>query len=743
MAQPRQIQDLFNLVVQNHLKVPQRIEELRNSLCTTQEQLAYLYRWRRVDIERIWRAFDNEGRIKTVRSCLLCGQKLLKNAKDNTLQETTRLFPEWNQEGLESGPEYFLNMLRHRALSSLTVQYSFGINTGDRGDGAFIANGLSTKDFKVPEMFSTTRYLRFDCDRYYGLPLDRPRPGATTEQWAEFNMIKDLNLRAAQGPAALTLQRQNMANSVVMIVANRLLTDDALANVATNRPQKSDEVREIAISKLTLTPTVAKLSVSVPELLYEALEQKDALEDYLNISCTEPSVLYFLTESWNFSRPGLATDEFGESRSGNIMDQSQCSVSFFEMIHNALVGIANWSYISRLIQYLIDFENDKDSKVIIRQELSNLVHVEYERARGLLKRYVQMCSGREYFRRTKDVFDNGIERVSMSADFEPKTIAIQNPQLSYMLSLCKKRVSAEDAVLTIKQLDAHYNNYPQDRARLKEREWESFSDLAVIVAFIQTLKLSISIPSHHPKKGQLYTTKAKALFNELDPLKKGINLSQFVAPESTLLLPGKAQGALSALNNYVLANTGSEMGILYDDLVEACASRMAQYLQENKARLKGRSTIEDAAWPTTDILTPKARIEQRREKEKTRPPHSSVFNITLRPTPPPAAPATVPKQKFKVKANTLAVFGGFFSRGEARSWIHWNDFVAAMEDLKFTIEAKGGSVYRFVPSPDMPMNQRRTNLHQPHEFKVEGPYLYEIAGKLRRHYDLGPDSVEL
>lgn len=141
-----------------------------------------------------------------------------------------------------------------------------------------------------------------------------------------------------------------------------------------------------------------------------------------------------------------------------------------------------------------------------------------------------------------------------------------------------------------------------------------------------------------------------------------------------------AEGALMTLDRFVADKTGAEMGFLYQDLIETCLAEVQnRYKQEKemKTQMELQTLISEPS-------SPSVRIEQRREKYKTRPPHSSVYSIA------PTAEDQDPEAKetaettaplFKVRQDTFDVFATLFkSSPESRGSIRWTEFEAAMTD---------------------------------------------------------------
>lgn len=112
-----------------------------------------------------------------------------------------------------------------------------------------------------------------------------------------------------------------------------------------------------------------------------------------------------------------------------------------------------------------------------------------------------------------------------------------------------------------------------------------------------------------------------------------------------------------ALDRFVVDKTGAEMVLLYQDLNEGCLSEVQNQCKHEKA--KSAQMELQASIPESP--SPSARIEQRKEKSITRPPHSPVYSIA------PTAETSEDKGKpekpspvFKVRPDTFEVFSVLF-----------------------------------------------------------------------------------
>ncbi|CZR66594.1 uncharacterized protein PAC_16495 [Phialocephala subalpina] len=317
--------------------------------------------------------------------------------------------------------------------------------------------------------------------------------------------------------------------------------------------------------------------------------------------------------------------------------------------------------------------------------------------------------------------DDSPTSISQSAAKDSKQ---EGPQLSYMLRVCQPETTPAQAVDWLKIDDLH-NQIDTERDILFERDWEAFSDLAVI-----------KLPEPNPRKGQIFASRAKELAGELHCINDDVNLAKFAAPMPNLKRKEMAEGALKALDEFVDEKTGSRMGFLYQDLVEECASTIDQYYQDRKAALVPNANEEDS-WPAMESTSSDILIKQRKEKGKTRPPHSSIFDMT--PIPPPTAPANDPQEKIKVKPSTLRTFEMFFTRAVAVGPIWFEELESAMKDLKFNEEGIGGSRFNFHPTADTPVPHRSIQFHRP---DIEGHIRFRFAYRLRRKYGLELGALE-
>ncbi|KIW66111.1 hypothetical protein PV04_08315 [Phialophora macrospora] len=266
-----------------------------------------------------------------------------------------------------------------------------------------------------------------------------------------------------------------------------------------------------------------------------------------------------------------------------------------------------------------------------------------------------------------------------------------------MLRLCQLETDALKATDWMNKLSELHDAHPSEREKLEEREADSLSDLAIIISFIQDLSPATSMPSLSRKKNQMFVARSQELDAEMNELKSKIDLRDLVVPIDNLLEPGVASKTLNLLDHFILENAGTKLGFLYQDLVEECFVEMERQYKLVKDRMAQKEPAEVTPTPPRVPEPRETRVERRKQKEKTRPSHSSIFEIVATPEVEEPLEEQHPTI-FKVRASTAEVFSTLFAKGESRGSVSWTAFVSAMTDLGFSAQPKTGSVYTFFPS---------------------------------------------
>ncbi|KAI9170537.1 hypothetical protein HJFPF1_00005 [Paramyrothecium foliicola] len=524
-----------------------------------------------------------------------------------------------------------------------------------------------------------------------------------------------------QATGELILQRQITLIQSLIILVDDILEAGSPASDESGKLKKSTNATTDAMLNLSITAPPVK--VTLPDILANSQEQSESLRDYLNLLATEPVVLAYAVNIWFYSRPELIADEKGRVLPAHT--DKYTSAAVLDAIQSTVKSAAIWIYMTALIKALED-TTSKPHRATILQEISNLCQLEYSRVQGLFRRHVQTGIGSKWFKRNANSHDSiGNPRTTMKEN--PEELTRSDPQLHYILRLCQTETSARKALEWMKKLSDLQQAHPLEREKLQEREFDALLDLFTVISFVQNLSLLVSLPSPSRKKGQEFLSKLQDLDVELQRLRAHIDLRNFVIPIDNLKQPGVADGALKALDAFFIDKTGTKLGFLYEDSVT-----------DSLASLKGKQEVGSEQNVKTDYIplesghNQEENIIQRRCKEKTRPSHSSVYEIAS--VEPPREPSsTSEQQRLTVNPSTAQVFSTLFRRSEARGSLSWVAFESAMADLGFSIFPKFGSVYTFNPPAHLKLPTSFT-IHRPHQSRIEGHMLLIIARRLKRVY---------
>ncbi|KAI7169341.1 hypothetical protein KC360_g7538 [Hortaea werneckii] len=638
------------------------------------------------DIETMWRAFSPRQRETAMRETVGDG-KVLRNSRDPGLGGLNGFLSDWNLEDMTSMPNFFLDRLKFRVENDLHRQLFEGPN-GTPGD----------------RQLARTSAMRM-------------RASAPKDKWVAFlDLGKDyvgwLKVNGAEGRRSM---ESMAARSGLFLPAHE--GQPVLWRQMTTLVHYNHLKRRY----WTWDPP---LKASIPTVIAQAVEQKLASEDYLELLRGEPVVLHQAVQKTNYSRPELVPDELG--RTLPLVTDIYISRAFFEVINPALQVIVTWDYIARLV-HMLDGLEDKVKRPLLIQELSNVCYLEYRRAQMAFQREMSLRPGvaGSKFRR---ITSGGHSRVAIKG--KPSDVTTTDPQLHYILRLCHADTNHKEAVQWIQKLEDHNTQHADDRQRLSETQVFALGDLSIIVSFMHSLSSCLTMASRSTKAGLFFTGRIDKLNDELSQYKAEADFGDYLVPVDSILKPSVANSALRALDGYMVERSGTRMGSLYDGMLDECLEDIEQKYASAKSRLQkdGKSV---APSPTGERASTSFRAQERREKAKTRPATASTYEITpLAPQEPETPPA--PSSHFKVKASTASVFDALFTKSESRGSVSWTDFVAAMAELGFSVTPKGGSIFTFNPPETMVAGS--ITLHRPHASDIEGWKLLWIARRLRKKY---------
>ncbi|KAJ5577663.1 uncharacterized protein N7459_006627 [Penicillium hispanicum] len=659
--------------------------------------LALKYRKHAASVEDIWNSFDSKQRA----NCLRAG------AMDGVV-------------------------LKHRLDRSMGN--SVGVN-GTAGDLSLIQEMVLKRGLQHAQPFKDC-YTMLIPGQQYGMSFQIT--AHKDQVLAPLQPSIQAGLCVPQALGELVLDRQVYLLQGLSILIDDILDQGSKTRDRKEKPKRPDTVAATALSKLTIqNPPRPKRTArgqskfaALPDLIASAHDQQESQQEYLSLLSTEPSVLAHAVNAWFFSRPQLVPDEKG--RRMPVHTDKYISASTFEAIHSSIKDAAIWSYLTRLLETLNNPSDDKTYRTLILQEISNICQLELSRAQALFKRYVQLGAGSKWFKRTSNAHEiTGNPRVALKGNLE--ALARMHPCLYYMLRLCQPKLSVSDAIKWIHELSKILEVETEERENLTSTEAESLGELAVVAVFIRELSSGIPLPPFSKAKEQMFVSRWEQLEIELNGLRDQIDLRDFVVPIDNLLEPGIAQSALRTLDQFTIEKTGTKMGFLYQDLIEDCLSGLRDQCAKVKANAEQEMKMQIPAPAPETAETVEARVQQRRKKAKTRPSHSSIYDI-VEPAEPGAAeePAT-PPQIHAVPPSIAVVFEKVFNKSQTRSSVSWVAFETAMGALGFTVLPKYGSVYTFYP-PDTMAMKRPFTVHRPHKAMIEGYRLLILARRLKRVY---------
>ncbi|KAH6630747.1 hypothetical protein B0J18DRAFT_488507 [Chaetomium sp. MPI-SDFR-AT-0129] len=716
--------------------------------------LARRYKRHKTAIECFWRSFDAPQRATLLRATRSDGV-VLRHPTDTNLDNMCGMVPECNLRDIaESGPDFFLNLLKHRATTTLFQQYFNGPDGGP-GDHAVITKILRTRYLRHGLQYHTCFTLFVDENRYgeafrITAPPADMLPGPLTRAIAA-------GICVPESLGELILGRQLGITQLLIMLISGILDQGSKTRAKNEPPAMPDKVASAALAKLTITDEdqSSPPEIVLADLITSTREHKETLDELLNLICTEPVVLTHAVDTRFFTQPELLPDEKGVWLP--FFTDRYISGVILETIHIAVQHAAIWDYLCQLLE-LFDKRatNDELYRTILLQELASLCDLEFTRAQGLSRRHLQAGSGKRFSKRQPDRHDKaGNALVSMNCNM--KKLAKTDAQLFYMMRLCSPETTPQEAVDWLTKLVQFYDSDPEASNRAISKEVEGLGELVIITSFIQDLRSVASLPPLSAKRGRLFLSRLQDLNIEVSQLKGQIDLLEFAAPIRNLLEPGMSEAALKKLDQFVVDKLGTKIGFLYGDMVLESLAALEKQYQVAKAKLdeqRAKAATQHREpqmmdWEPTAAPPPQEeRIKQRKQKEKTRPAHSSVYDIT-NPQPPTldntkSTSQTPSPEPIPVSSSTAAVFSTFFDRSQSRGSVDWSAFVAAMADLGFSVTPRFGSVYTFTPpalsKQDSKLGsdvKRPLTFHRPHQSRIEGYSLLIFSRRLKRVYGWG------
>jgi hypothetical protein len=680
-------------------------------------------------VEKMWRSFSQSQREKIL-TVGACEGRILKDPHDKSLGSIRTFIPEWNLRDITStSSNFLLDMIKHRATTSLVEQYTRGVNGGP-GDHEHIIGMMAKKNLQNKHSSKhKNSYFLFTEDKY-GQPIE-----LTPDQYAMVLVSTRPDFRTQQlvphATGEMILLRQKCLLEALSTVMHDVLCTVPTTPAQTKRRKGYADVAA-ALSRVSIRPPRRKAELA--DLFHESVHRESCLEGYLDLICNEPKALVHEVDFWFSTQPELVADEKG--RKISVQTDQYISGAVLNAVHSALKAVTVWDYISRLL-FLLEHSLNKQFKAIALQELSNTCHLEYTRVRAMFVRTVStMSGGSKWFKRMPTTRSDGTVRVSLKRD--PEALATENSQLYYMLQLCQDNLSCAKASEWLQKLENLQIADPRKEMEIFEGEYDALCHLSITVIFIQTLSLVVKLPTFSNKKGRLFSSGYSALENEMRQLKTGLDLSDSAVPINNLSKSNMASRALKTLDEYIVEKAGVKLGFLYQDLVYDCLTEMNEQYEQMASKPSGGKDKQMV--PTVQELSRRS-VEQRRHQDRTHPMRSPMHEIihegaTAIPVATSEGASSQPRQTFKVDPSTHMVFSQLLAKPTTANGsvlISWDAFITAMTDLGFSVVPKVGSTYAFIPPEDFPV-QMSIVLRRPHMSHIKGSHLLLNSRRLKHLY---------
>ncbi|KAH6853270.1 hypothetical protein B0I37DRAFT_394415 [Chaetomium sp. MPI-CAGE-AT-0009] len=668
------------------------------------------YQKHKVEIETLWRSFNTEQRTRC----------LPDDPGDFLGGRHQHTIPEWTLRNMaESGPDFALTLLKDRATTSVMEQFLGPMPSGGPGDREFILKILFGED--TLESIAIEAYTAFaEEGENYGRMSPVPDP-LDEEAFEQLSKGIERQVFLPEDIGSSIMMRQTLLAQMLLHLTNKIFSEAAGSCFVS---QRSENGVLGAFEKLPIQqcPSIQE-PPPLADLMASAEERNQNVQEYLSLLCTDPAFLEYAIQGQFDNRSELLPDKNGAILFAHT--DKYISRVVLEVMHDAVQDAAIWDYIYQLLKLLEEKREDEAYRTVILQELSNVCYHVYSQAKAAFRRTLQWGAGTGCFTRRPGAVDKGGNAL-VKMDCNLADLAITDPYLHCLLCLCQQETTWSDATAWLKKLGGIYDAQPLAICRI-----------SVAVGFIGDISSAFALPPASRQKGQVF----------MGRLHDQIDIRDFVTPIAVLRKPEVAKGALQALDEFIIDKVGTKMGFLYGDLVKECLGPLEKMYQREKARMekrKKKKQIQNAEWipfPTATEETSAQRVEQRRQKEKTRPAHSSPYDIS--PTAPAAeelSVATSAAPVFKASSSTAKVFSTLFDKTQSRGAINWVDFESAMVELGFSVTSVSGSGYTFVSTKEMGL--RNITIHRPHEGRIEGYRTLILARRLTKVYGWGEKTFE-
>ncbi|KAK2017556.1 hypothetical protein LZ32DRAFT_576446 [Colletotrichum eremochloae] len=701
-------------------------------------------RWKRYSttFESEWRSYSQEDRAH-----------LLAEAMSD--QSCYQFLPDWDTENMATDPSVVLNMLEHRATTKLSEQ---AVESS--------VNGPSDLDITQgnPDMLhvffqgyvDVTAYTAFCDGDKYGLAYQAPsweRAAAVL-----FPSEKDRHLCVHQVVGDNVLVRQSHILEILGSLVRCVWNVDPEEQPGPRIPVDPLEPAWRVLETLQREEPVAKASYD--SVLDTARRSKASLTLQLAYLGMETGLLKDMVVSWLRSYPERVLDK--ESERAPILGDKHIGICLYDAVHDLARQHAFWAYLAEVLSEWegLGGEDGTGGRAIVLREMANVCHMGFQRAQGVLKRFIQVWmkgekEGSFLFVKTLDEYDgDGYPLVTLAVEMDElhKLSPAMDPTAQYIVRLCQPETTAEAAFEWLQKLKDRCKATGTGAA-LEGAEAKSLEDLIDMLHFIRDVTDAVSLPPVNEEKRVkgLFVSKCRRVYNDLWALRDKLELTEFTVPLVRLGKPAMAGGALTAINDLCRRETGANIEENYekalreslDELRRRCAEAQSRYRKE-----KGLAPADPSVF-VEKVKSKQHDDEQqpgKKAKVKTRPTEGAEGAPPPPPPPPPPTPTPAPEpEKIKVSATTAAVFDVLFNRTRARRPLAFPALEAAMAELGFTVNSQGGvgSATSFIPPAGS--GWESITVHRPHGpvNKIEGYRLMRLGSRFNGHFGWAAETFEV
>ncbi|KAK4202034.1 hypothetical protein QBC40DRAFT_322575 [Triangularia verruculosa] len=308
----------------------------------------------------------------------------------------------------------------------------------------------------------------------------------------------------------------------------------------------------------------------------------------------------------------LSHDELVPDENGRVVARTDQHVSraILDVLHTAVQDSAIWGYLAGLLELLNSgaVKGEKNKRVVVIQEISNVCHVEFTRNQRLLRRMIQTDMATGLFRRHSNAYGKaGNVRVTVRPSLNHLDSLLKvDPVLYYLVRLTETGTSYPQALEWMEKLRGLRSSLGKG-TNMNAHVDGAFNHLGYIIKAVSDLGAEIKLPSHRLKNDQMFGSRYQELEHDINAVNDEVDLSYFAVPIQRLRGRGMAKRMLEKLDQFCQKKIGCQLAFSYLDLMTRCL-----------ADLEGQCHTPDMKIPVRPKQTAEDRKEERKQQERRR-----------------------------------------------------------------------------------------------------------------------------